>query len=426
MNLNYFKNLDEKDFFSYLIYLFPLLFLLGAGVVNTAQVLISLYGVYVVFFIKKKLNIKEKKLYLFFIILFIYLFINTLVNKNFHSLKNTVVFLHLIFFTEVIIFLLENNRFDIKKLVRFFTITLLIVVLDTYLQYFTGKNILGYEIEPNNKIRLSSFFKNKWVVGAYLSKLFFPIFIIIYITVKKIRLNFIFYVFFILYGSIIFLSGERASFLIFCVNLFLTFILLNIGKIRRIVFISFAVFFTIILLLTFFNTKMQNRYIKETVQNTLSINRDFTNNIFNSQYGAIFLAANIIWKENFYFGGGIDNYTVQSCTKQYDKISKQLSSSSNHYTVICSTHPHNYILELLVNSGIFGLLIFLSFLSCVCYILFRLEAYNFISKAFGIQFLSQFFPFMTHGSIFASWNSNFIILSFALFFSYFYYNKKVL
>jgi len=55
-----------------------------------------------------------------------------------------------------------------------------------------------------------------------------------------------------------------------------------------------------------------------------------------------------------------------------------------------------------------------------------MEAYNFISKAFGIQFLSQFFPFMTHGSIFSSWNSNFIILSFALFFSYFYYNKKVL
>ena len=83
MNLNYFKNFDEKVFFSYVIYLFPLLFLFGAGVVNTAQVLISMYGVYIVFFVKKKLDIKEKKLYLFFIILFIYLFINTLVNKNF-------------------------------------------------------------------------------------------------------------------------------------------------------------------------------------------------------------------------------------------------------------------------------------------------------------------------------------------------------
>ena len=49
MNLNYFKKLDEKDFFSYLIYLFPLLFLLGAGVVNTALVIISLYGAFIVF-----------------------------------------------------------------------------------------------------------------------------------------------------------------------------------------------------------------------------------------------------------------------------------------------------------------------------------------------------------------------------------------
>ena len=171
---------------------------------------------------------------------------------------------------------------------------------------------------------------------------------------------------------------------------------------------------------------MQNRYIKETAQNTLSINKDFSNNIFNSQYGAIFLAANIIWKQNFYFGGGIDNYTIQSCNKQYDKISEEVSAHSNHHKFICSTHPHNYILELLVNSGVLGLLFFLSFLSCVCFILFRIESYNFISKAFGIAFLSQFFPFMTHGSIFASWNSNFIVLSFAIFYSYFYFDKKSL
>jgi O-antigen ligase len=424
MVLNYLKKFDEKDFFSYLIYLFPLLFLFGAGVVNSALVIISLYGAYIVFFIKKKINVLEKKLYLFFIIFFIYLFINTLINKNYYSLKNTVVFLHLIFITEVIIFLLENNRLDIQKLVRFFTSILLIVVLDTYLQYFTGKNILGYEVEPNNKIRLSSFFKNKWVVGAYLSKIFFPIFIIVYITVKKKRLNFLFYVFFILYGSIIILSGERASFLIFCTNLFLTFVFINIKKIRKILLISFVIFSSIVLLLFFFNTKMHNRYIKETVQSTMSINKNFSNNIFNNQYGAIFLAANIIWKQNFYFGGGIDNYTIQSCNKQYEKISKEVSSHSNHHKFICSTHPHNYILELLVNSGVLGLLFFLSFLSCVCFILFRIESYNFISKAFGIAFLSQFFPFMTHGSIFASWNSNFIVLSFALFYSYFYFSKK--
>jgi O-antigen ligase len=350
--------------------------------------------------------------------------LKVLINKNYYSLKNTVVFLHLIFITEVIIFLLENNKFDIQKLVRFFTSILLIVILDTYLQYFTGKNILGYEVEPNNKIRLSSFFRNKWVVGAYLSKIFFPIFIIIFIAVKKKRLNFLFYVFFILYGSIIFLSGERTSFLIFCTNLFLAFIFINKKKIRKILLISFVIFSSIVLLLFFFNTKMHNRYIKETAQSTLSINKNFSNNIFNSQYGAIFLAANIIWKQNFYFGGGIDNYTIQSCNKQYEKISKEVSAHSNHHKFICSTHPHNYILELLVNSGILGLLFFLSFLTCIFFILFRVESYNFISKAFGIAFLSQFFPFMTHGSIFASWNSNFIVISFALFYSYFYFKKK--
>ena len=35
--------------------------------------------------------------------------------------------------------------------------------------------------------------------------------------------------------------------------------------------------------------------------------------------------------------------------------------------------------------------------------------------SFGIQFLSMFWPLTTHGSIFSSWNSSFIILNFCIF-----------
>ena len=55
-----------------------------------------------------------------------------------------------------------------------------VVIFDTIFQYKTGYNILGYEIEPINRIRLTSFFKEEYVVGSFISKIFLPIIISIY------------------------------------------------------------------------------------------------------------------------------------------------------------------------------------------------------------------------------------------------------
>jgi len=70
MNLNYFKNLDDKHFFSYLIYLFPLFFLLGPGIINSVKIVLSLYGFYIIFFVKKNINLKNKKIYVILLIFF--------------------------------------------------------------------------------------------------------------------------------------------------------------------------------------------------------------------------------------------------------------------------------------------------------------------------------------------------------------------
>jgi hypothetical protein len=424
MNLNYFKNLDDKHFFSYLIYLFPLFFLLGPGIINSVKIVLSLYGFYIIFFVKKNINLKNKKIYVILLIFFFFLLINSLLHGNYYYLGNTFLPLYLIFFTESVIFLLENNRLDINKLLKFFLIILIVVLLDTYLQYFTGKNILGYQVEPNNQIRLSSFFNKKWVVGTYFAKLFFPIFIILFFSIKKYKYMILIISLFLFYGIIIFLSGERSSFLIFIFNLLLSIILIK--KYRKIFIIFSVIFILMILSLILFNKKMNNRYVKETFSSTLQINNNKEKNIFNNPYAAIFLTSNLIWHENLYFGGGMHNYRIKTCgaQSQYKDLSKKVSNYSNHYSVICSTHPHNYMLELLVDSGFFGLFIFFTFLIYVFILVFRVSGYNLISTAFGIEFLSQFFPFMTHGSIFSSWNNNFIIFNFALFYSYLYFNKK--
>ena len=55
-------------------------------------------------------------------------------------------------------------------------------------------------------------------------------------------------------------------------------------------------------------------------------------------------------EKNFFIGVGVKNYRTECNNDQVD-ISKS-----------CSTHPHNFYLELFVETGFIGLIIFINFL----------------------------------------------------------------
>ena len=44
-----------------------------------------------------------------------------------------------------------------------------VLAIDGYIQYFTGTNLVGFEILDN---RISSFFGDELIMGSYLSRLF--------------------------------------------------------------------------------------------------------------------------------------------------------------------------------------------------------------------------------------------------------------
>ena len=62
-------------------------------------------------------------------------------------------------------------------------------------------------------------------------------------------------------------------------------------------------------------------------------------------YVALYLTAFDLWKENKIFGNGIKSFW-KDCIKLYEHKNYRM----------CSNHPHNYYLEILVESGIVGLL----------------------------------------------------------------------
>ena len=104
----------------------------------------------------------------------------------------------------------------IKRFVKYIFYSLffcfLILVVDGYIQYFTGENIIGYKMQ---NVRISSFFGDELIFGSYLSRLLPILIALFYLSkISKIKTyEYIFIVFLIFTSVIIFLSGERASFL---------------------------------------------------------------------------------------------------------------------------------------------------------------------------------------------------------------------
>ena len=94
------------------------------------------------------------------------------------------------------------------------------MVIDGYIQYFTGESITGHKIKEG--VRLSSFFGDELILGSYLSR-FLPIIIALFFLSqhsRKKNLNIILLIFVIFTSVIIFLSGERAAFLFVILTFF--------------------------------------------------------------------------------------------------------------------------------------------------------------------------------------------------------------
>ena len=127
----------------------------------------------------------------FFIKIFLYLFVETLIN---------------------------NKILKIDIFLKVCLILILFVSLDLILQYFTGKNVLGYEPWEG---RITGIFEHEAVAGSYLQKLFIFLrcsnFFSKFSEIKKMIL---FSSFFIIVILASYLASNRISFLIYFHQLF--------------------------------------------------------------------------------------------------------------------------------------------------------------------------------------------------------------
>ena len=407
----YFNNY-KQIFLNFLVLTFPISFLVGRVFVEAILIILSIYTI---------VNLKKWKNYIIdkdYIIILLFLFyfavsLSTLINLETLTqitdkpflLKSFLNFRFIIYIISVW-YVLEEIIF--KKNVFIFTIGVYILFLvDGYTQFFSGQNLLGYQLISTG--RITGIFEEEQIFGSYIQKVL-PLVFILFILIFKEKVDFKSLLIILSFSSIIiFLSGDRSALILF--TLFLILSLIYLSNLRKIILLNFLITSLLISVIIFTGVgknlkSLDKRYNLKSDYNML-INKNNASStklkFVPRDYYGHYLIVKEMTKDNLIFGKGIKSFRVMCRT--------------NHYPVengVCSTHPHNYYLQSLSSGGLIAFfflsLIFLIFTFKLIKLLFNLfnnKKNNNILTLTIITVFVYLWPIIPTGNFFNNWISGF-------------------
>ena len=283
------KNLIKNPFFDnfqlFLLSLLPAALVSGLLISEIIINLISLFFL-IDIFINKKLNIFKNKLFIYFLFFYIFLIFSLLSSEiiKFSALNVFSYFRFFIFsFASCEILLKNKNKLIFLYLIL--SLTLLIVLLDGYIQFFTGENLLGY---PKYRIdRISGFFNDDLILGSYLFRIL-PVYLGLTFYLKD-KIKKFFYLNLVICLStvaLIFLTGERASFFLTLIFLIIIFLQINLNK--KIIVSLFTIILLFLIGMFTINPTIYDRYVKQTISQVFGTD---TEEVFLKNYSPMYNTA---------------------------------------------------------------------------------------------------------------------------------------
>ena len=190
------------------------------------------------------------------------------------------------------------------------------------------------------------------------------------------------------------------------------FLILIFNAQTRKFFFPFVIIFTILFSIIYnLNSTVRDNFesFYSTVFNMskILIEKDFDNKR-TPQYLKEFETFYNTWLMNKYVGGGIKNF------RYYCHHRPNLDKNAKF---ICNMHPHNYYLEILTETGVFGFsIISLVFIIIIYLTLIKkyfLKSFlnnNHIIIPFIFLFIAEIFPIKSTGSFFTTGNTTYLFL----------------
>jgi O-antigen ligase len=396
--LKNFKDFKALTFYEILFLLFPVILILKPLVINSYLILISFLLIYQLFK-KKYLHIyKEVWVYFFFLFIFYSIFRGFFAKESLVALQSSISLIRFLCFS-LFIFLCIQSAKNLNIIIKFWTFLLILLCIDTLIQYFFLENIFSFKQE--NNYRLTGMFTRP-VIGAYLTYISIPIIFYFFLNIKNFNFNqkiLLFSIYFLLFITIA-LSGERLALISFFFSSIIIFLFCF-----RISHFIYLFFFILALLLIIYYSSYEFSYRVNQLYFTIT-------NFSISPWGRLFHSAYLVFDSNIIFGVGLKNYSIVCDTQIVDPLYyvKDLPP-------FCSTHPHHFYLEILSESGIVGFFLLFLFFGFFLYSTIKkikklrnnviYKQYKGLLYGSILILLIYFWPIKTSGRFFTTWNGSF-------------------
>ena len=313
------------------------------------DLVLSLTSIWFIFYtiIYKKFYVYKNNYFLIFLAFCFVCIISSLLSDNiFLSFESSLFYFRIGIFALMISYLIEKNKNILDYFYYFFIITFFILILDGFIQYFYGSNIVGYPIQG---ARISSFFGDELIMGSYLSRLFPLFFALFILRSNKSSIEMLsFYTILVLTYIMVFMSGERASFFFINLILFFCIFFMREQKITRLIVLISAI--SSVLYLVSSDAKYYKRFIQEPVKSFGLEQGSEQKYIFTPEHDSLYRTAWNMFVDRPIIGHGPKLFRKKCSEKKYSVGVKP-----------CDTHPHNFYIQILAETGILGFLFLFSF-----------------------------------------------------------------
>ena len=424
-----FKNFKKESYNEkFIIFLFsflPISLILGNSVINSNILIIDLFFLLTCYHQKQWSWIRNKYFY-FFISIWIYLVINSIISENtavslFDTVRKEIIyprndsiirsvgFIRFIIFLFAVQYFFFNSKKIFNQIFLYWSIIIFVVLIDVLFEYIFGFNLLGFK-SPSSK-RIVSFFKDELVVGGFMLGFSFLVAGFLFKLNKNDLKKKIFSItFFCLSIICIYLSGERSNFIKALITV--SIILILIDDVYFIIKKKYIFLFIIIgLALTTLLSK--NIYTKQ-IESYKKILRHIEAPTYYEKFGHLrhFAHYDVAWQIiKDYPISGVGNLKFRYICHNEKYINTKIQYTFER----CSSHPHQIHLEILSEQGIIGYLIIIFTVFNVLFNSFKIfsKTGDLIHLSSILFVLTSFIPLLPTGGFFSTFNGTIFWINFS-------------